>query len=115
MSTTNDAPTSLVPSAVTKGKKSKDGSLTNGKKPADVNQVDSAPAIPGLDPQTARIQQKLRLIQADDVAQMGKARRVKGLTGNLIYAGYEHSQLTWSNLKRYIYYVTETWSLYIMK
>ncbi|KAG8842661.1 hypothetical protein FRB96_004936 [Tulasnella sp. 330] len=93
--------------------------VTNGRKPAGVNQLhevstSSSPIVTGLDDSTARIQQQLRLIQADDVAQMGKTRRIQG-KGNLITAGYEHSQLTWSNLKRYIYYVTETWSVYIMR
>ncbi|KAG9025556.1 hypothetical protein FRB95_010060 [Tulasnella sp. JGI-2019a] len=57
---------------------------------------------------TSRIEHQLRLLQADDIAQIGKNRQVRG--HNWVSDGVEHWHLTVSNVKRLIWYLTVTWS-----
>lgn len=58
-----------------------------------------------LNDSTLRIRQKLRHLQADDIARIGKDRQVRGASPMTAHVGYLHQNLL--NVKRFISYVVE--------
>lgn len=56
---------------------------------------------------TQYIYDQLHLLQADDIAQLGKSRQVSGQ--GLVGAQISYFQLLVSNIKRYIQYLWDTW------
>ncbi|KAG8980532.1 hypothetical protein FRB93_009269 [Tulasnella sp. JGI-2019a] len=75
---------------------------------SQLNEVNTLRTPKELDDSTARIESQLRLLQADDIAEIGKSRRVQG--HGLVSDGIEHWHLTVSNVGRFIWYLTVTWS-----
>ncbi|KAG8988910.1 hypothetical protein FRB94_000335, partial [Tulasnella sp. JGI-2019a] len=78
---------------------------TNGAPSPRLHEVSNQHTDKEVDESTARIQSQLRLLQADDVAQIGKKRQVQG---TLLTAGFNHWIMTFANVKLYLHYLVAT-------
>ncbi|KAG8880849.1 hypothetical protein FRB98_004702 [Tulasnella sp. 332] len=61
---------------------------------------------------TKRIKSKLRLLQADDIAQLGEDRKSKGY--GLLGTAVTYGETVSFNLTRYIRYLFDTWSTFVI-
>ncbi|KAG8988026.1 hypothetical protein FRB93_004309 [Tulasnella sp. JGI-2019a] len=61
---------------------------------------------------TKHIRSQLRLLQADDIAQLGKDRKVQG--DGLLSTAVSYGTSVTFNLKRYIQYLYATWSSFLV-